>query len=199
MSNPTISIPRSQKRWPISTIFTPEKMRTAFVSSSIQFTIHLWKFVEDHHTTFVTPIIPLSSPISYHLRSTKIFQPPINQSIPKFPSFPNFPSFPRIPAFPHFPQFPRFPRFPAFPCFPHFPHFPHHPQLSTAQAPSVATENRQGHCLTKISIIRLIRSFIFLFAETIVINLINCQPIVLNCLTKNNRCQKAQLPYSLTP
>jgi hypothetical protein len=51
-----------------------------------------------------------------------------------------------------------------------------------APAPSVATENRQGNCLTKISIIRLIRSFIFLFAETIVINKNNCQLIVIHCL-----------------
>ena len=125
MSTPTISIPRSQKRWPISTIFTPEKMHTIFVSSSIQFTIHLWKFVEDYHTTFVNAIIPPSSPFSYHLRSANFFQPPTNQSIPKFPSFPRFPSFPSFPAFP---SFPNFPRIPAFPCFPRRPKSSTHPR-----------------------------------------------------------------------
>ena len=65
-----------------------------------------------HRTAFVILIIPPSSPFSYHFRSAKYFQPPINQPIPKFPSFPNFPNFPR------------FPRIPAFPCFPHFPCVP---------------------------------------------------------------------------
>ena len=78
MSNPTISIPRSQKRWQISTIFTPEKMHTAFVPSSIQFTIHLWKFVEGHHTTFVTVFIPPSFyqdfPTAYQSVNSKISQ-----------------------------------------------------------------------------------------------------------------------------
>lgn len=60
-----------------------------------------------HHTAFVALIIPPSSPFSYHLRSTKIFQTPANQSIPKFPSFPAFPCFPRFPAFPAFPRFPQ--------------------------------------------------------------------------------------------
>ncbi len=90
----------------------PSHFRTTFVLSSIQFTIHLWKFVEGYHTTFVTVFIPPSSPFSYHLRSIKFFQPPINQPIPKFPNFPNLPNFP------NFPHFPRFPAFPAFPCRP---------------------------------------------------------------------------------
>ena len=33
---------------------------TTFVSSPIQFTIHLWKFVEGYHITFVTVFIPPS-------------------------------------------------------------------------------------------------------------------------------------------
>ena len=94
---------------------------TKFVSSSIQFTIHLWKFVENHRTAIVTLIIPPSSPFSYHLRSAKNFQPPANQPIPQFPSFPNFPNFPR------------FPRIPAFPCFPRYPVHPFHPFLFMVQ------------------------------------------------------------------
>ena len=145
-----------------------------------------YHFRSRHHTAFVAPIIPPSSPFSYHLRSAKIFQPPINQPIPKFPSFPSFPSFPAFPRFPQkfiHPQ-PRSAR-----------RSEQHESLDRAvcdqqtsvnfpplPAPSVATENRQGHCLTKISIIRLIRSFIFLFAETIVINKNNCQLIVIHCL-----------------
>ena len=38
----------------------PSHFRTTFVSSPIQFTIHLWKFVEGYHTTFVTVFIPPS-------------------------------------------------------------------------------------------------------------------------------------------
>ena len=99
----------------------PSHFRTTFVQLSIQFTIHLWKFVEGYHTTFVTVFIPLSSPFSYHLRSTRIFQPLVNQPIPKFPIFPNFPNFPNFPAFPNLPSFPAFPNLPKssiHPCRP---------------------------------------------------------------------------------
>ncbi len=210
MTKPTVSIP-SPKRWPISTIFTPEKMHTTFVPHSCRHPFNSrficgnsWRTIVPHsssssyhlrhrfHTTFVTLIIPLSFPFSYHLRSTKYFQPPVNQPIPKFPSFP---SFPRIPNFPRFPAFPRYPRHPVHPQPRSARRSEQHESLDRAvcdqqtsvnfpplQAPSVATENRQGHCLTKISIIRLIRSFIFLFAETIVINKNNCQLIVIHCL-----------------
>ena len=112
----------------------PSHSHAAFVPSSIQFTIHLWKFVEDYHTTFVLGIILHSLPLLYHLRSAKIFQPPTYQLIPKFPSFPripNFPSFPRIPNFPSFPRIPAFPSFPRFPAFPCFPCFPRRPKSST--------------------------------------------------------------------
>ena len=52
-----------------------------------------------HHTTFVTPIIPLSS--------NPIF---VNQlGINQFPHFPTFPIFPIFPIFPHFPRFPAVP------------------------------------------------------------------------------------------
>ena len=123
MTNPTIPIPSSQKDGRSrpslllkTCIPSSYRLRTVhpatFVSSSIQFTIHLWKFVENHRTAIVTLIIPPSSPFSYHLRSAKNFQPPANQPIPQFPSFPNFPNFPR------------FPRIPAFPCFPHHPVHP---------------------------------------------------------------------------
>ena len=133
MSTPTISIPRSQKRWPISTIFTHEKMHTIFVSSSIQFTIHLWKFVEDYHTTFVLGIILHSLPLLYHLRH------PFHTTfvLLKFSNhlstnqFPNFPVFPAFPSFPPFPAFPAFPVFPPFPAIPKVPPIPAIPQKSS--------------------------------------------------------------------
>ena len=130
MSNPTISIPRSQKRWPISTIFTPENMHAIFVpylcrhpfNSRIicgnswwtivpQSSPSSYHFRSHHRTAFVTLFIPPSSPFSYHLRSARIFQTLINQPIPKFPEFPNFP---KIPAFPRFPCFPRHPQISTF-------------------------------------------------------------------------------------
>ena len=189
----TLFVPPSY-RHPFNSRFICGNSWRAIVPHSSSLSYHLRS---RHRTAFVASIIPLSSPFSYHFRSVKYFQPPVNQAIPKFPSFPSFPSFPRIP---NFPRFPRIPAFPCFPCRPKSSILPRHPQPRSARrseqhesldravcdqqtsvnfpplpAPSVATENRQGHCLTKISIIRLIRSFIFLFAETIVINLINCQ------------------------
>ena len=46
----------------------PSHFRSAFVPSSIQFTIHLWKFVESHRTAFVILIIPPSFSSSYRIR-----------------------------------------------------------------------------------------------------------------------------------
>ena len=79
MSTPTISIPRSQKRWPISTIFTPENMHAIFVPYSYRHPFNSrficgnsWRIIippsfsssyrirHPHHTTFVTVFIPLS-------------------------------------------------------------------------------------------------------------------------------------------
>ena len=128
MTKPTVSLP-FPKRWPLSTIFIPENMHTTFIPYSCRhpFNSRLicgnsWRVIVPHpsplsyrirhhyHTTFVNAIIPPSSPFSYHLRSTKIFQPPINQPIPKFPSFPSFPNFPRFPRIPAFPRNPRHPQ-----------------------------------------------------------------------------------------
>ena len=69
------------------------------------------------------------------------------------------PNFPRIPAFPAFPCFPGIPNFPGIPSF---PSFPRHPQISTAASPV------RGNSLA--------------YSKWIVINIINCQPIVINCL-----------------
>ena len=56
----------------------PPHSHAAFVPSSIQFTIHLWKFVEGHHTTFVTVFIPPSFyqdfPTDYQSVKSKISQ-----------------------------------------------------------------------------------------------------------------------------
>lgn len=83
MSNPTISIPRSQKRWPISTIFlvflVSKKMHTLFVPPSYRHPFNsrficgnswriiippsfssLYRIRHPYHTTFVTVFIPLS-------------------------------------------------------------------------------------------------------------------------------------------
>lgn len=79
MSNPTISIPRSQNRWPISTIFTPENMHVIFVPHSCRHPFNSrficgnsWRIIippsfsssyrirHPYHTTFVTVFIPLS-------------------------------------------------------------------------------------------------------------------------------------------
>ena len=130
-----------------------------------------------YRTAFVTTIIPLSSMPSYHLRHrfhTTFVLPRFSNHL-STNQFPNFPVFPAFPTFHDFHDFPAFPTFHEFPPFHEFHKNSSIPKFFSAPAPSVATENRQGHCLTKISIIRLIRSFIFLFAETIVINLINCQ------------------------
>ena len=108
MSTPTISLPFS-KRWPISTIFLvflmSKKMHTLFVPPSYRHPFNS-RFICGNSWRI---IIPPSSPFSYHFRSAKYFQPPINQPIPKFPSFPNFPNFPRFPRIPAFPSFPRHP------------------------------------------------------------------------------------------
>ena len=114
MSTPTTSIPRSQKRWPISTIFTPENMHAIFVPYSCRHPFNSRFICGNSWKT----IVPHSSSSSYHLRSAKIFQLPANQPIPQFPNFPNFPRFPRIPA---------------FPCFPRHPVHPFHPFLFMVQ------------------------------------------------------------------
>ena len=61
-----------------------------------------------NHTTFVNPIIPLSS--------NPIF---VNQlGINQFPHFPLFPSFPSFPSFHIFHDFPLFPYVSSFPTIP---------------------------------------------------------------------------------
>ena len=64
MSTPTISIPRSQKRWPISTIFTPENMHAIIVPHSCRHPFNSRFICGNSWRT----IIPLSSMPSYHLR-----------------------------------------------------------------------------------------------------------------------------------
>ena len=65
MSNPTRSIPRSQKRWPISTIFTPENMHAIFVPYSCRHPFNSRFICGNSWRT----IVPQSSPSSYHFRS----------------------------------------------------------------------------------------------------------------------------------
>ena len=101
MSNPTISIPRSQKRWPILTIFlvflVSKKMHTLFVPPSYRHPFNSrficgnsWRIIippsfsssyrirHPYHTTFVTVFIPLSFcqifSIAYQSTNSKISQ-----------------------------------------------------------------------------------------------------------------------------
>ena len=112
MSNPTISIPRSQKRWPISTIFNPEKMHTIFMplSSWPSYCIR-----HPYHTTFVPSIVPPSSIIIIPLSSTTII--PLSSTISHTTplKISNLPLFPPFPPFPRFSPFPPFPPTPAIP------------------------------------------------------------------------------------
>ncbi len=124
MSKPTVSLLFS-KRWPISTIFTPENMHAIFVPYSCRHPFNSRFICGNSWKT----IVPQSSPLSYHLRHrfhTTFVLPEFSKhlSINQFQNFPNFPTFPTFPKFPPFPEFPPFPAFHAFPPFPAVPKVP---------------------------------------------------------------------------
>ena len=110
----THCIPPFPKRWPISTIFTPENMHAIIVPHSLPLSYH---FRHRFHTTFVLPEIPQSA----------IYQP-----IPQIPAFPTFPAFPAFPAFPTFPTFPTIPKKIIH------PQCPTHPQPRSARGDGAA-------------------------------------------------------------
>ena len=86
MSNPTISTPSSQKRWPISTIFTPEKKHAIFMplSSWPSYCIR-----HPYHTTFVPSIVPQSSPFFIPLSFSQNFSTTCQSANSKNPHISN--------------------------------------------------------------------------------------------------------------
>ena len=121
MSTPTISIPRSQKRWPISTIFTPENMHAIFVPNSCRHPFNSRFICGNSWKT----IVPQSSPLSYHLRhrfhTTFVLSEFFNHLL--INQFQNFPVFPTFPTFHDFHEFPPFPAFHAIPSIPSIPSY----------------------------------------------------------------------------
>ena len=122
MSNPTISIPRSQKRWPISTIFLlllmSKKMHTLFVPPSCRHPFNSRFICGNSWKT----IVPQSSPLSYHLRhrfhTTFVLPNIFNRlSINQFHNFPVFPTFHDFHEFPPFPAFHTIPSIPSIPSY----------------------------------------------------------------------------------
>ena len=74
MSNPTISIPRSQKRWPISTIFTPENMHAIFVPPSCRHPFNSRFICGNSWRTIIPPSFHQDFPTTYQSTNSKISQ-----------------------------------------------------------------------------------------------------------------------------
>ena len=78
MSTPTISIPRSQKRWPISTIFTPENMHAIIVPHSCRHPFNSRFICGNSWRTIIPPSFSASYCIRcpYYTTFVTLFIPP---------------------------------------------------------------------------------------------------------------------------